>query len=193
MNNLVFINACIRQEQSRTYQIASRLLTLLSQKYNIHTIDLTVSDLYCVTANQYRERHTKEIPEQDLTLANRVSHADRIVIAAPFWDMSFPSILKTFIEHISIEGITFKNLEDGSTVGKCKADKLLYITTRGMDIPTDSELDQGSSYLKAIGWLWGIPEIITVAATGMNIYDEITVKERIESAIETGLRICNNF
>lgn len=33
--------------------------------------------------------------------------ADKLVIAAPFWDMSFPAILKIYLERISVTDLTF--------------------------------------------------------------------------------------
>ena len=43
-----------------------------------------------------------------LIIAHRmrtIANADKIVIAAPFWDMSFPSLLKVYIENIYTIGI----------------------------------------------------------------------------------------
>ena len=43
----------------------------------------------------------------------------------------------------------------------------MYITSRGMDICTGSPLDQGSSYIQALSYLWGLGEVVTVAAWGL--------------------------
>ena len=37
--------------------------------------------------------------------ANAVAQADMLVIAAPYWDMSFPSSLKIFFEAASVEAV----------------------------------------------------------------------------------------
>ena len=79
-----------------------------------------------------------------------VRDADRIVIAAPFWDMSIPTALKVFFELCSIFNVTFSS-DDKTCFGKCRAEKMLYITTRGMDIPTGDVLEQATPYLKALG------------------------------------------
>lgn len=192
MKKLVFINACIRGQDSRTLSLARPMLAALEKNYTITQIDLTEASLMPVTAPLFRERGNGISPEDDAN-GRLVAEADRIVIAAPFWDMSFPSVLKAFIEHISVPDITFCNNPDGTTRGNCKAEKLLYITTRGMEIETGSNLDQGSSYLKALSWLWGFGEVITVAARGMDVQPAEIVQQRLQAALAEGLEICKGF
>lgn len=40
--------------------------------------------------------------------AHEFANADLIVIAAPFWDLSIPALLKVYIENIAVDGITFE-------------------------------------------------------------------------------------
>ena len=40
-------------------------------------------------------------------LARQFRAADRIVVAAPFWDLTFPAALRTYIEYISANGLTY--------------------------------------------------------------------------------------
>lgn len=63
--------------------------------------------------------------------ANAVAQADMLVIAAPYWDMSFPSSLKIFFEAASVEGITFTYADDGTPIGLCAAEDMYYVTTSG--------------------------------------------------------------
>lgn len=193
MKKLVFIDACIRGEDSRTLAVARPLIQALAPRYEILPIDLTHAQLAPVTAPLYCERAQNGLSPEDMAWGRLVAEADRIVIAAPFWDMSFPSVLRTFFEHISASELTFVNLADGSTKGVCRAEKLLYITTRGMDIGTGDPLEQGTPYLKALGWLWGIPQILTVAAQGMDVTDEETRDRRLAAAVAAGLKLCEDF
>jgi len=193
MRKLVFINACIRGENSRTLSVARPLLDMLAQRYEITEIDLTARAVPPVTAELFHHRGLHGISGEDRAAGKLVAEADRIVIAAPFWDMSFPSVLKTFIEHISAPDLTFVNNPDGTTGGNCRAEKLLYITTRGMEIPTGSPLDQGTSYLKALGWLWGIPEVLTVAAWGMDVHPQEITGTRLTEAVTAGIKLCEEF
>ena len=193
MKKLVFINGCMRRGDSRTLSIAEPLLQALAQRYEIQTIDLTGMTLEPVNADLYTKRGSEGLSAWDASAGRLVANADRLVIAAPFWDMSFPSALKVFFEHISAPDLTFVNLDDGNTGGNCRSEKMLYITTRGMEIPTGDFRDQGSSYLKALGWLWGIPEVQTVAAWGMDVVDEQTRRQRLEAAVREGLQLCEVF
>lgn len=193
MKKLVFINACIRQDASRTWRIAAPLLQELSKRYSIEQIDLTEQSLAPVTKELYLSRGNQGLSAQDLAWGRAVAAADRIVIAAPFWDMSFPSVLKVFFEHVSAPDLTFRNQADGSTIGNCKAEKLLYLTTRGMTIPTGAPLDQGTPYIKALCWLWGIGQVETLAVCGTDVKPHDQIEAEITAAIEQGLKICEDF
>jgi FMN-dependent NADH-azoreductase len=106
--------------------------------------------------------------------------------------MSFPAILKSFFENISLFDITFT--DNGTTcVGLCKCEKVLFITTRGMDIRTGDPLDQGSPYLTALSFLWGLGEVITVAATNMDYLSPEDLALRIEAAKKEAVEICKEF
>ena len=193
MEQAVYINVCIRKNESRTKRIAEPLMRELSKRYVIKEIDLTESDLQPVTVQRYIQRSIGDYHPSIIQAAEAVASAERIIIACPFWDMSFPSVLKVFCENISISGITFKNNDNGTTKGNCKASKLLLITTRGMNIEDESELDQGSSYLKALCWLWGIPEFKVISSNGLDLCDEKQQNQLIEKAITKGLKICEDF
>ena len=60
--------------------------------------------------------------------------ADIIVIAAPYWDLSFPAQLKDYIERVNAVGVTFDYDQEGIPYGLCRAKKLVYITTAGGNI-----------------------------------------------------------
>lgn len=129
---------------------------------------------------------------QSLSWAKTIRDADRIVIAAPFWDMSYPAALKNFLELCSIFNVTFKS-DDTTCYGNCKAEKLLYITTRGMDISTGDPLEQATPYLKTLSWLWGIGPMDVIATQNMDYVSEDEVEKKVQKAIETGLYLVENW
>ncbi len=100
-------------------------------------------------------------------LYRQFAAADTIVIAAPFWDLSFPAMLKQYFEQISAIGITFKYSEEGYPVGLCKAKKLYYVTTAGgMFFPEE----YGFGYIRALAEnFYGIKECIMFKAIGLDI------------------------
>lgn len=138
------------------------------------------------------KRLSGDIPSYIMNWAETISDADRLVISAPFWDMSIPSALKTFIELCSILNVTFIS-DDKTCYGNCKSEKLLYITTRGMDIFTRDKLDQGTSYLEALSYLWGLGEVIVISSQNMDYVSCEEVENKIHTAIQEGLEICKNF
>lgn len=145
-----------------------------------------------LTPALFAERNAGAVPEWAADAARQIASADRLLIAAPFWDMSFPAVLKAFFEQTSLFGITFT--DNGRTcVGLCKAPKVLYVTTRGMDIPTGDPREQATPYLRALGELWGFGELTTVAAANMDYVPAEEVEARIATAVAQGLAIAGTW
>ena len=191
MNKLIIIESCMREE-SRTRVILDAAKEVLSARYDIENIDVNALALPPVSPEVLEERTSGVVPEETVAIARKIASADRIVIAAPFWDMSFPAVLKAFFENMSLYNVTFT--DDGSTcTGLCKCQKVLYITTRGMDIPTGDFRDQGSSYLKALSSLWRLGEVITVAAWTLDYMPAAKVAEKVRETADLARRIAEEF
>lgn len=192
MKNLVYIDACIRGFESRTRRIAEPIVEALKEKYDVCTLCLNDLELSIVKKDLIKQRNSGVIDEEVMTWAERIRDADRIVIAAPFWDMSFPAALKNFFELCSIFDVTFKS-DEKTCYGNCRAEKMLYITTRGMDISTGEELEQATPYLKALSWLWGIGPLEVISAQNMDYVSEDEIEIKIAEAIEKGLEAVRSF
>ena len=192
MKKLLYIDACIRGEESRTKRISTPIVEALKEKYEVETFCLNELNLSIVQKDLIDMRMRGQIDSEVMGWAECVRDADRIDIAAPFWDMSIPAALKNFFELCSIFDVTFKS-NDKTCYGNCKAEKMFYITTRGMDIDTGHELDLGTSYLKALSWLWGIGPLQVVAAQNMDYVSEEVINEKIQVAVEEGLEIVKTF
>ena len=149
-------------------------------------------ELSIVKKDLIKQRNNGIIDKEVISWAESIREADRIVIAAPFWDMSFPAALKNFFELCSIFDVTFKS-DDKTCYGNCRAEKLLYITTRGMNISTGDELEQATPYLKALSWLWGIGPLEVISAQNMDYVSEEEIEIRIEEAIKNGLEAVRSF
>lgn len=192
MKKLVFIDACVRQCDSRTLRIAEPIVEALSKRYKIIRYDLPDMDIVPLNPGLFEERGVGEIPRWAVEAAQSIATADRIVIAAPFWDMSFPAVLKCFFEQTSLFDITFT--DTGKTCqGLCKAPKVLYITTRGMDIPTGDPREQATPYLKALGILWNLGELTTIAARNMDYSSQEEIESKISACIDEGLKIAQKW
>lgn len=192
MKRLLYIDACIRNGESRTKRIATPIVEALKNKYDVTTLVLNELNLMLVKEELIGKRNRGDIDAEVMSWAEMVRDADRIVIAAPFWDMSIPAALKVFFELCSIFDVTFKS-NDKTCYGNCRAEKMLFITTRGMDIATGDVLEQATSYLKALSWLWGIGPLQVVAAQNMDYVSAEEIEEKISVAIEEGMKIVGEF
>jgi len=192
MKSLVVINACVRQADSRTLRIAEPVIEALAKRYKITRYDLPDMDIVPLNPELFAERGLGEIPSWASEAASAIAGADRILIAAPFWDMSFPAVLKCFFEQTSLFDITFT--DNGNTcVGLCKAPKVLYITTRGMDIPTGNLREQATPYLKALGSLWNLGELTTISARNMDYSSEEEIEKKISRAVADGTKLAQTW
>ncbi len=98
--------------------------------------------------------------------AREFAAAGHIAVAAPYWDLSFPAILKVYVENIFVRNLTFRYTLLGEPVGLCRGQRLLYLTTAGSPI---GEEDWGFSYIRAAARMLGVKEFDRVSAEGIDI------------------------
>lgn len=192
LKSLLYIDACVRDEESRTKRVAEPIMEELAKKYDVTKFVLNELSLDVVKMPLLAKRLAGDIPQEVMSWAEAVRDADRIVIAAPFWDMGIPAVLKTFFELCSIFDVTFKS-DDKTCYGNCKAEKMLFITSRGMNISTGDEIEQATPYLRALSWLWGIGPLQVVAMQNMDYVSTEEIENKIATAIKEGLAIAEEF
>ena len=106
--NILFVNACVR-EGSRTKRLADHLLA---------SIDGDITEVYLENEHiQPLDRESLarrdvlvsngELEDDMLSYARQFAEADAIVIAAPYWDLAFPALLKIYLEVVTVSGVTF--------------------------------------------------------------------------------------
>lgn len=169
---LLFINACVRGESSRTLLLCRHFLKQYSKLnphdeiFQINIPDMELKPL-CQKELIARDELIKigRLDDDSFVFARQFAAAKKILIGAPYWDLSFPAALKTYIERVSVNNIAFKYSEKGQE-GMCKADKMLYITTSGGYI---GNRDFGSEYLNGICGLFGIRQFDSIKAEGLDI------------------------
>ena len=166
---ILFVDSTVR-EDSRTRRLAERLVSRLKDG-EVRVLHLEDERLRPFDARTLAQR-TRAIEaglwdSPLLSKAAEFAAADQIVVAAPFWDLSFPSLLKTYIEWISVLGVVFRYSDDGRPVGLCRARRLFYVSTSGGPAESDPF---GFGYVEALAKnYWGIPEVRRIAATGLDI------------------------
>ena len=167
-NPILFVNACVR-EDSRTGRLARCLLQRLGQPYaevRPHALSFPTADEAFL---RKRDRLLSEGALQDpmFSLARQFAEAETVVIAAPYWDLSFPAALKQYFEQINAVGVTFRYSEAGVPVGLCRAKALYYVTTAGGDWTPE---EFGFGYVQALArGYYGIPEVKLIKAVGLDL------------------------
>ena len=99
-----------------------------------------------------------------------VMAADVIVIGAPLYNFSIPSVLKAWIDHIARAGITFKYV-DGKPQGLVTGKKV-YVAMSSGGIYSDGPAagyDFVAPYLKAVLGFLGMTDVTVVRAEGIAI------------------------
>ena len=132
MPSVLFINACVRPA-SRTRRLAETVLSQLDG--DITELKLWEEPL-CPLTEATLTKRSRLAAEGCYTdpmfrYAKQLAAADIVVIAAPYWDLSFPSSVKVWIENVAVWGLTFRYTDEGQPLGLCKAKKLYYVTTAG--------------------------------------------------------------
>ena len=176
---ILFINACVR-ENSRTLVLAQKILSDMSGE--VVEVNLNQENIAPLNRELLEKREKLIISgnknDPMLCYARQFAQADEIVIAAPFWDLSFPAILKAYIEQITVSGITFDYV-DGKPYGLCKAKSLTYVTTSGGPIIADF----GYEYIKALAkGFYGISK--TKAYRAMNLDANMITAENVLTKAE---------
>lgn len=127
----LYINACARKD-SRTNYLARKLLEKIGdyEELNLYELDIKpINEEFVNKRNNFVAN--KDYSDKMFDLAKKVAEADNVVIGAPFWDMSFPSILKVFIENIYCVGIVCAYGEGGKKIQLCKGNNMYFVSTAG--------------------------------------------------------------
>ncbi len=128
---ILYINCCVRSG-SRTDRLARAVLDKIGKYTELYLPDEDIKPLTEEMLNKRTELLGSGIMNDHMFYyAHQFANADKIVISAPFWDGSFPSLLKVYIENIYAVGIVSRYSSDGMPIGMCKADELVYVTTAG--------------------------------------------------------------
>jgi len=185
MEKILYINSCIR-ENSRTNYLAKYLLSKLKGDITELVLDNTIKplDLKSLERRDYLLAN-KEYNAKEFDLANMFKSHDVIVIASPYYDLSFSALLKNYFENINCVGLTFGYNDKGMPYSMSKAKKLYYVTTAGGYILND---DFGFGYIKALAnTFYEIKDIKYIKAEGLDIVgaDVLDILNKAKEKIDT--------
>ena len=194
---LLFIDGCVSQRgpASRTRALAEAFLSAFRESHpgaEVETVTLEALDLkpFLPAALNQRDELASvgAFGAPVFDLARQFQAADKIVAAAPFWDLSFPAVMRTYIEYISANGLCYHYEADGCH-GDCRADRLAYLTTSG-DFERPESL--GVLYWKQLSKMFGVPRFDYVFAGGLDV-DPAKAPELLEAACEQARALGRSF
>ena len=164
----LFINTCVRKN-SRTMRLAEHYLSRIEDEIiTVHPVEEGLCGLDGdMLAIRDEALMNKDYDHPVLKYAGQFAKADTIVIAAPYWDLSFPAALKQYFELINAMGITFAYTSDGFPKPLCKANVLYYVTTAGGAFCPE---EYGYGYVKALAEnFYGIADVKLIKAVGFDV------------------------
>lgn len=168
MEQILFVNACVRPD-SRTYELARYVLSKLSgqvEELRLYEEHIPPLDLDGMRTRESAVR-AGDLSAPILRWAKQFAQADTIVIAAPYWDLLFPAVVRTYLEAVTVTGVTFHYTPEGVPAGLCRAKRLIYVTTAGGPI---GEYNLGFDYVKALATLYyGIPAVKCFTAEFLDV------------------------
>lgn len=167
-----------KDNESRTYRMSDAFVEEYKKTHpedEIVVLDLYAEDIDFLPKDKVMEVH---IPAQGenrehpiLKYAYQFADADKYIVAAPFWNLSFPAILKAYIDYVCVTGITFKYTATGA-VGLCKQEsKAMYIVSRGGEYstPPADQFDMGTPYLRTLFAFMGVKNFDVISANGLDV------------------------
>ncbi|ASW43490.1 FMN-dependent NADH-azoreductase [Clostridium isatidis] len=201
MSKVLYIKANIKSEgESRTFKISD---TFIEEYKKLNPQDeVTVLDLYKENIDFLRPQDLGSIfgPKTEesrnhpiLKYAYQMVEADKIIIAAPMWNLGNPAIVKAYFDYVCVSGITFKYTENGP-VGLCKAEKALIVAGRGGDYssPQGAAFEMGERYLRTILTFFGVKDIKSIAAEKLDVQG-LDVNSILNEAIDKAKTLAKEF
>lgn len=184
---ILYLNCCVRSE-SRTDRLARALLQKLGDDVTeVYVPALAAAPLDEKTlAWRNAKVEAGDFSDPYFDLAKQFAAADTIVISAPFWDLSFPSVLKVYFENVYVLGLTSSYNENGVPVGLCRANTLYYVSTAGgLFVP-----EYGYHYVRDLTTrCFGVKQAKAVVAEGLDVVgnDSEAILNAAIAALDTTL------
>jgi FMN-dependent NADH-azoreductase len=116
-------------------------------------------------------------------LVDQFVDADKYVFVTPFWNFSFPPVMKAYIDAVSVAGKTFKYTEHGP-IGLLTDKKALHIQARGgiySEGPA-AQMEMGHRYLDLMMQFYGVPSF-----EGLFIEGHAAMPDKAQEIKEDGI------
>lgn len=175
--NILQINSSIFGAGGQSTQLADRLVSRLRKDGAQVTVrDLTRDPMPYLTASGFgaflakpeeRTGEQKAVADFSDRLIEELRQADVIVLGAPMYNGGIPAQLKSWVDHVSRAGVTFRYTEKGP-VGLLTGKKAYVLSSRG-GIHVDTPHDNETPHVRGILGLLGIVDVEFIYAEGLNM------------------------
>jgi len=184
MSKILNIISSPRGEASNSIKLANAIIDKLKEQDSaaaVETKDLTKSpfphleeahlNAFFTPIEQHTEANKEAIKHSNDAI-RQIMEADVLVIGAPMYNFSIPSVLKSWFDHIARAGITFKYTSEGP-VGLLTGKKAyIAVTTGGVYTSGPAAAyDFVTPYVKTILGFIGITDVTIVTAEGFAVPD----------------------
>jgi FMN-dependent NADH-azoreductase len=170
------IDSSAQKENSVTRTIGDEVIRRLAERHAgmaVEELDLADGmdhiDNDWVTANVTPEDRRSKLQRERLAASDAavasLQAADVVVLTAPVYNFSVPSVLKAWIDHVCRAGRTFRYTDNGPR--GLLADKPVYLVMASGGVPFGSPVDFASGYLKQVLRFIGIKDVRLIGAEGV--------------------------
>ena len=189
------IDSSARQADSVSRAVGDEVIRRLTDRYadaELVNLDLAEGmghiDGEWVGANFTPEDERSDVQRERLAASDQavaaLEQADVIVLTAPVYNFSIPSVLKAWIDHICRAGLTFRYTANGPK--GLLADRPVYLVMASGGVPFGSPMDFASGYLRQVFAFVGIEDARLIGAEGVAA-DVETARQSALSALDEWL------
>ena len=127
-------------------------------------------------------------------LVDQFVGADKYVFVTPFWNLSYPPMLKAYLDAVSVAGKAFKYVAGGQLVGLLTEKKALHIQARGSVFAESpyAELEMGHRHLEIMMKFFGLPGLEALILEGLD-RTEFNREEIKENAVRRAKELAYTF
>lgn len=181
MKRLLQINSSIFRDEGESTKLANRFVALWEAANPdglvsvrdlgdcaIPHLDADLFRAFLAEPDQRTQEQRAVIELSDVLIAE-IKAADIIVIGAPMYNLTIPSTLKAYIDHIARAGETFRYTESGP-IGLLQGKRAVVVSARGGVYQKEEDLV--TNYLANMLGLLGISDVKIICAEGLSISAE---------------------
>ncbi|AQS60005.1 FMN-dependent NADH-azoreductase [Desulforamulus ferrireducens] len=200
MSTVLYIKANPKPDNaSYTFRMSEAFIKAYQEQNpgdKIITLDLYKEDLRPLNAEMLGQMFAG----QDCVMrkyAEQFAAADKYVIAAPMWNLSFPAILKMYFDYVMLAGVTFKYTEQGPVGLLTPGKKAAHITARGglySQGPT-AQLEMGDRYIRTILGFMGVEpgNIITITTELTGVLQGQELEQSVNKSVAEAIQKASEF